>query len=96
VTSTVAAVSLASLKSLSSIEVAADNPLVLSHVSLQAQQFQFAFPTTLGLTYEVQYKESLSSPDWVPFMTNTGTGEWLTNDVPATNGASSFFRVIIK
>jgi hypothetical protein len=87
--------SAASLKSVKGIEPGPTNPIALSHVRLQAQHFQFAFPSSTGVTYEVQYKENLTDSEWISLMTNSGTGDWLTN-VLTTNGASGFFRVLTK
>lgn len=55
-----------------------------------------AFPTRTGSTYEVQYKDSLDAvAGWVPMLTNSGTGGWVTNDVPA-GSASRFFRIWVR
>ena len=50
--------------------VAANDPVPISVVH-NGSQFSFSFTTTMGLTYAVEYTDSLSAPDWQPL---TGGG----------------------
>jgi hypothetical protein len=72
------------------------NPIALSYVSVRDGRFTFAFPSSPNVSYETQYKDDLTDPNWIPLMTNISAGEWLTNEVAATNEPSRFFRVIAK
>jgi hypothetical protein len=56
--------------------------------------FNFTFSSQIGATYVVEYKRTLTDPDWIPIFTNSGTGNWLTNQVPMTNPPSGFYRVV--
>jgi len=51
-----------------------------------------SFPAAQGYSYVTDYKTNLTAA-WKPLMTNPGTGGWVTNVIPTTNGPSRFFRV---
>lgn len=59
--------------------------------------FIFVFPSVAGLDYVVQYKDAPTDTNqWLPLLTNFGTGGLLTNDFPITaDPASRFFRVLV-
>jgi len=59
--------------------------------------FVFVFPSVTGLNYVVQYKDTLEDTnDWLPLITNSGTGGLITNDFPiTTDPPSRFYRVLI-
>jgi Immunoglobulin domain len=63
---------------------------------LVSTNFMFIYPSEVGLTYVFQYKDALTNSNWIPWLTNAGTGGWLTNQMPATNAPSRFFRVWIR
>jgi hypothetical protein len=85
-----------SLKSVGKISPAPVTPPALSLVHSRSKKFGFTFPSSAGATYEVQYKENITDPDWTTLATNIGTGEWITNELPMTNETSGFFRVLAK
>jgi len=68
---------------------------LLSVVRTDNGAFVFAYPSQNGATYEVQVRESLTSPGWTPLLTNLGTGDWVTNEIPASN-STRFFRVLVQ
>ena len=78
-----------------SLEVPAVPPPLLSPLSLKPGKFTFAFPSQTGQTYEVQFKDALDDPEWTPILTNSGTGDWITNEIPASNSAG-FFRMMVR
>ncbi len=76
-------------------------PEQLALVALTSEQspgapaaMNFTFSSQAGATYVVEYKRSLSDPEWMPVSTNTGTGDWLTNRVLMRNQPSGFYRTV--
>jgi hypothetical protein len=68
-------------------------PSMASGINPSDTNFILSFPTQTGLTYVVEYKDALFTPDWTPLQTNTGTGGSITNLEPATNIPGRFYRV---
>jgi hypothetical protein len=56
-----------------------------------------AFPSVTGIDYVVQYRDALADAnDWLPVLTNSGTGGLITNDFPiTTNPPGRFYRLLI-
>ena len=59
--------------------------------------FNFVFPSVAGIEYAVQYKDTRSDTnDWLPLMTNSGTGGFITNDFPiTTDSPGRFYRMLV-
>jgi hypothetical protein len=59
--------------------------------------FTFAFPSVAGIDYVIQYKDVLADTnDWLPFITNCGTGDPITNDFPITaDPPGRFYRILV-
>jgi hypothetical protein len=59
--------------------------------------FIFAFPSVTGIDYIVQCKDTLQDTnDWLPLITNSGTGGLITNDFPiTTDPPGRFYRVLL-
>jgi hypothetical protein len=57
----------------------------------------FTFSSVAGVDYIVQYKNPLQSPgEWLPLVTNTGTGELITNDFPVSPEVPGrFYRILV-
>ena len=53
----------------------------------------FAFPSQADAPYIIEYKKSLTDSAWIPIATNTGTGDWVTNQMPTTDQPTGFYRV---
>jgi hypothetical protein len=68
-------------------------PLTTTQNADASATVNFAFPSQAGVPYVIEYKKSLADPDWVPISTNLGSGDWLTNRMPATNQPTGFYRV---
>ncbi|HWW02860.1 MAG TPA: immunoglobulin domain-containing protein [Candidatus Acidoferrum sp.] len=71
-------------------------PTAIAQPSLVANRFSLAFQTEANLNYLLQYKNTLRDLNWTPFITNTGTGSWLTNTDGVTNQPSRFYRLLIQ
>lgn len=56
----------------------------------------FAFSTQPGLSYIVEYKNSLTDAVWTPLATNPGTGSLFTNKAAVATSAQRFFRVLAE
>ena len=53
------------------------------------------FPTSLNLTYVLQYKNSLTNANWTVLATTIGTGDLMTNQDSITRSAR-FYRLQVK
>jgi len=71
--------------------------VVLSSVEGAGTNFVFTFSSLTGVNYVVQYRDSLQSTgEWLPVVTNPGTGGFITNDFPLdTNLAGRFYRILV-
>jgi hypothetical protein len=67
-------------------------PPSITRPQLVSSNFNFVFQTQTGLNYIIQFKNALTDPDWIPLVTNAGTGGLLTNLMAVTNAPSRFFR----
>jgi len=67
----------------------------LAAPSLGKSGFTFSFPTVSGLTYIIEYKTSLNDTNWLPLLTNPGSGSIYTHTDAATT-PSRFYRVRIQ
>ena len=72
-------------------------PVELSQTGSGRTNFIFAFPSVTGIDYVVQYKDVLADTnDWLPLITNAGTGGLITNDFPiTTDPPGRFYRILI-
>ena len=72
-------------------------PVELSQPDSGRTNFIFAFPTVTGIDYVVQYKDALADTnDWLPFVTNSGTGGLITNDFPIpADLPGRFYRILV-
>jgi hypothetical protein len=68
-------------------------PLALAQPQVASSVFRLSFQTVAGVSYVLQYKNALTDSNWIPLLTNSGTGNLLTNTDPATNLPSRFYRV---
>jgi hypothetical protein len=68
-------------------------PPSITNPTLVGHRFSVSIPTALGLTYTLEYKNSLTEPTWTAAQTLPGTGGPITlTDSNATN-TSRFYRV---
>jgi hypothetical protein len=69
----------------------------LSENGSRRTNFIFAFPSVAGIDYVVQYKDVLADTnDWLAFVTNSGTGGFITNDFPiTTDPPGRFYRILV-
>lgn len=65
----------------------------MKNVSLAGGAITFSFTSEAGVTYRVQYKDSLNDANWQTLETKTGTGSDINVSYPLTAG-NRFFRVI--
>ena len=67
--------------------------IVIEQPALKGTDFTFSFATVPGINYYVEYKDSLTDPDWQPLQSVLGDGtvQTLTNSMPAA--AERYFRV---
>ena len=75
--------------------VGVDAPLIL-WPALTAADFTFSFATATGLTYEVQFKDTLADPIWrtLQAVPGDGTQHTVTNSI-ATPG-QRFYRLRVE
>jgi hypothetical protein len=59
--------------------------------------FIFTFSSVAGIDYIVQSRDALQSiGEWLPLVTNAGTGGFITNDFPLdTNLPGRFYRILV-
>jgi alpha-tubulin suppressor-like RCC1 family protein len=70
--------------------------LKLAAPALSKSGFTFRFPTVPGVTYILEYKTSLSDTNWIPLLTNVGTGSPFTHTEPDVSHPSRFYRVRVR
>lgn len=73
--------------------VAPSAPIIISPL-LTNGLFSFQFSTQAARNYRIDFKAALTDTDWLPRMTNSGTGAQAVFSEPATN-ATGFYRVFI-
>jgi hypothetical protein len=66
------------------------------HIRLVGLSVQLSFATDAEKVYTVEYKDSLFNQEWVPLITQTGTGELLTIEDPAADNPTRFYRLRIE
>ncbi len=66
---------------------------IITHLELLKGSFQFAFDTKFGLTYVVEFKDSLSDPTWTQVKTLVGDGLEHSSDFSGPLPATRFYRV---
>jgi hypothetical protein len=67
-------------------------------VSRLGASYRVSFDTVVGQSYQVQYRDSFSSGDWLPVGDpHSGTGETLSHDdTPSAGALSRFYRVVVS
>jgi hypothetical protein len=68
----------------------------IARPQLVSNNFSFVFQTQTGLNYIIQDTTNLAVPNWIPLVTNAGTGGLLTNQVAVTNAPSQYFRFQVE
>ena len=68
-------------------------PLTASQNSDAPATVNIAFPSQADVPYVIEYKKTLTDPVWIPIATNIGSGDRLTNRMPATDQPTGFYRV---
>jgi hypothetical protein len=73
------------------------SPVKASPTGGGSTNFIFTFQSVSGVDYVVQYKDTLpDTNDWLPLVTNAGTGGLITNEFPiATDPPSRFYRIVL-
>ena len=66
------------------------NPTVTN--SFNGATLGMTFPSEVGPTYVVEYKNALTNGAWIPLSTNAGNGSAVTVSVSTTND-QRYFRV---
>ena len=64
-----------------------------SSAGARQTNLDLAFQTDLWFNYAVEFKNSLADSNWILIDTQFGTGGFVTNSVPTTNGATGFYRI---
>ena len=72
------------------------SPAIENATLLGGSDFTFAFNTVAGLTYKIEYKNSLNDPAWVLFRTQPGDGTKFTVTENITLAPSRFFRIRVE
>lgn len=91
----VAAYTAAGVESALSEEIVYEAPRVNPklQVSVVADTVTLKFSTISGLTYAVEYKNSLDEPDWKPLTLLTGTDGVVTHSETNSGASTRFYRV---
>ena len=72
-------------------------PAFESVLSLSGNALSFGFDTLEDHTYQLQYKDSLINPGWLPTGTAVfGDGAWMEWVAPTTNAPVRFYRLYIE
>jgi hypothetical protein len=61
--------------------------------TLSSNRLSIVFPSQIGVSYVLQYKNHLTDSAWTSLSTNAGTGNYLTNQDLTTNQPARFYRV---
>jgi len=69
-------------------------PGVLNAINVGGE-FRFSFATVAGVTYTVQFKDSLDDPVWQPLQTVNGNGLMQTITNLTTTPGQRFFRLSV-
>lgn len=68
--------------------------VAIANPQLTSQGFNLALPSQSGRVYQLEYKNSLSDPNWIPLPLAAGNGGiLLLNDTTATNFNQRFYQV---
>ena len=68
-------------------------PVVVAIALTSNGEVQLSFPTANGITYLVEYKDSLTDPSWITLTTRAGDGLVATVLEPRPFLAARFYRV---
>ena len=71
---------------------------VIPNLSIRSSQVELCWGTATNTWYQLQYESSLTTNQWVPFMTNwiTGTGsQYCTNDAILVGQVQRYYRVAV-
>jgi len=83
----------AALSTPCTLQVVSPTASLLS-LGADAGRFSFAFNTLTGYTYTAEFQNSLGSTNWTALgPSQTGTGNWLTNQDALSNSPTRFYRV---
>jgi hypothetical protein len=70
-----------------------NNPPLVFNPSFHADAFTLSVPTSIGKTYQLEFKNSLSEPTWTPLPQISGTGQALVLTDSAATNAHRFYHV---
>ncbi len=73
----------------------ASSPMI-SSPKLTGTTFTLSVPTQVGFNYTLEYKNSISDPNWTAVQTVSGTGSIITLTDPGATGPSRFYRVRVQ
>jgi hypothetical protein len=68
----------------------------ISNLSYSGTTFTFSFLSEAGLTYDVEYKDSLGDPSWSLLETDAGTGAIINVTDATAAPATRFYRVVCR
>ena len=71
------------------------SPMIVSP-NFNSGSFRLTFPTELGPTYEVEYKQDLNAPSWQLLTNVIGTGSPLTITNSSGTSATKFYRIKVR
>jgi hypothetical protein len=59
--------------------------------------FLLNWPSTVGLSYQIQYKNDLTAPTWTPLGSPiSGTGGFISISNPITSSTQRFYRILVQ
>ena len=68
------------------------NPTSLS-ILKDGSAVNISFASVAGVTYTLEYKNSLSDPEWIPVASATANGSVSTLSDPESAGPTRFYRI---
>jgi hypothetical protein len=68
-------------------------PVRMTNTNWRTNSFNFSFMTVNGLTYAIDYKNTLNDTNWLLLRSVAGNGSVLTITDPPATGRSRFYRV---
>ena len=71
-------------------------PVITVGAGVSNNIFGLKFTTQTGLTYYLEYKDSLTATNWQVLTNAAGTGGPLTLNIPASAPAMQYFRLLVQ
>ena len=68
----------------------------ISEIRRQEGVVAISFPSLVGLNYAIEYKNSLTDPDWLLLEVRAGSGAVETVEDPGARVPSRFYRILVE